>query len=50
MSWLPIAPVLLHGATGNWDEFALGLLAPLVIGAVLWVTRRRDDDDEPEDS
>ena len=42
--------VLLHGALGRWDEYALLLLAPLVVAAVLWVTRRREEDadDEPE--
>ena len=38
--------ILLHGEVGAWDEYALMILAPIVIGAVLWVTRRRD---EPED-
>ncbi len=40
---------LLHGGAGDWDEYALWLLAPVVIAAVLWVTRRRehDGDDSP---
>ena len=37
--------ILAHGGVGNWDEYALLLLAPLVIAAVLWVTRRSDDDE-----
>ena len=42
--------VLLHGLVGSWDEYALLLLAPLVVAAVLWVTRRRaGDDDEADD-
>lgn len=49
LGWLPPL-VLAHGLTGDWDEYALLLLAPLVVGAVLWVTRRRaDDETEPED-
>src|SRR5581483_1215748 len=28
--------VLLHGAAGDWDEYALWLLAPAVIATVLW--------------
>jgi hypothetical protein len=46
MSWPPFVPVLLHGATGNWDEVALAVLAPVVIGAFLWVTRRRPDGED----
>jgi hypothetical protein len=37
-----VAAVPLHGAAGSWDEIALVVLAPVVIGAILWVTRRRD--------
>ena len=36
--------VLAHGGNGDWDDYALLLLAPLVIAAVLWVTRRTDGD------
>ncbi|HLH24199.1 MAG TPA: hypothetical protein VK066_16880 [Chloroflexota bacterium] len=40
--------LLAHGAVGDWDDFALLVLAPVVIAAVLWVTRRGDaEDDEP---
>jgi hypothetical protein len=39
-----MSSVLLHGPAGDWDEYALLLLAPLVIAAVLWVTRRTDSD------
>jgi hypothetical protein len=38
--------ILLHGGAGDWDEYALMCLVPLVIGAVLWVTRRRDEPDD----
>ena len=48
-----IAPLpllaLLHGLVGSWDEYALLLLAPLVVAAVLWVTRRRAGDDDAGD-
>ena len=48
---VPFPPLaLLHGLVGSWDEYALLLLAPLVVAAVLWVTRRRaGDDDEADD-
>lgn len=44
------AAALLHGAAGSWDEIALLLLAPLVVAALLWVTRRppAEDADESE--
>jgi uncharacterized membrane-anchored protein len=38
------ARALAHGAAGDWDEYVLLLLAPVVIAAVLWVTRRTDHD------
>ena len=37
--------VLLHGGSGDWDDYVLWILAPVVIAAVLWVTRRRDDEE-----
>jgi hypothetical protein len=37
--------LLAHGGAGDWDEYALLVLAPVVIAAVLWVTRRGDDDE-----
>ena len=37
--------IVAHGGVGDWDEYALLLLAPLVIAAVLWVTRRSGDDE-----
>jgi hypothetical protein len=40
--------VLLHGLAGDWDEVALVVLAPVVVAAVLWVTRRHDDEDDGE--
>jgi hypothetical protein len=47
---LPRLWVLVHGGVGDWDEYALLLLAPLVIAAVIWITRRgADDQDENED-
>jgi len=36
--------VLAHGGNGDWDDYALLLLAPVVVGGVLWVTRRTDSD------
>jgi hypothetical protein len=39
----------LHGESGSWDEIALILLAPLVIAAVIWVTRQRGNDSEDEE-
>jgi hypothetical protein len=36
--------LLAHGGAGDWDDYALLLLAPVVIAAVLWVTRRGDDE------
>ncbi len=39
---------LAHGGNGDWDDYALLLLAPIVVGAVLWVTRRSDGDSEEE--
>jgi hypothetical protein len=46
---MPQALLLLmaHGGVGDWDEYALLILAPVVIAAVLWVTRRGDDDKPP---
>ena len=41
---IPTYGALAHGLAGGWDEFALLLLAPVVVAAVLWVTRRGDDD------
>ena len=41
--------LLLHGGNGDWDEWALWLLAPVVIGGILWVTRRRDGEDAAEE-
>lgn len=38
-----------HGLAGSWDEYALLLLAPLVVAAVLWVTRRGESS-EPEEA
>ncbi len=35
---------LAHGGAGDWDDLALLVLAPVVVAAVLWVTRRGDDD------
>jgi hypothetical protein len=35
---------LAHGEVGSWDELTLLLLAPVVVAAVLWVTRRGDED------
>ena len=35
-----------HGGNGDWDDYALLVLGPVVIGGILWVTRRRHDDDE----
>jgi hypothetical protein len=37
--------LLAHGGAGDWDDYALLILAPVVIAAVLWVTRRQDDDE-----
>jgi len=37
--------MLLHGLAGSWDEVALLLLAPLVVAALLWVTRRPPADE-----
>jgi hypothetical protein len=44
--WMPVLAslVLAHGGNGDWDDYALLLLAPLVIAGVLWVTRRTDGD------
>lgn len=39
-----LAIVLLHGGEGDWDDYVLLLLAPLVVGAVLWVTRSGGDE------
>jgi hypothetical protein len=36
--------VLAHGGNGDWDDYALLLLAPVVVAGVLWVTRRTDND------
>jgi hypothetical protein len=41
-----LASVLLHGGNGDWDDYVLLFLAPLVVGAVLWVTRRGGDENE----
>ena len=41
-----LAIVLLHGGNGDWDDYVLLLLAPLVVGAVLWVTRRGGEEDD----
>ena len=48
---MPLAHVLLwaHGGVTDWDDFALLILAPVVIAAVLWVTRRGDDEPPPSD-
>ena len=43
-----VSLVLAHGGNGDWDEYALLLLAPIVVGAVLWVTRRTDHDPDEE--
>jgi hypothetical protein len=43
-----VSLVLAHGGNGDWDDYALLLLAPLVVGAVLWVTRRTDSDTDEE--
>ncbi len=44
---LQLAHLLLaHGGNGDWDDYALLVLAPVVIGGILWVTRRRGDDAE----
>jgi len=44
--WMPLLAslVLAHGGNGDWDDYALLLLAPVVIAGVLWVTRRTDGD------
>ncbi len=38
--------LLAHGGNGDWDDYALLVLGPLVIGGILWITRRRHDDEE----
>jgi len=43
-----VSLVLAHGGNGDWDDYALLLLAPIVVGAVLWVTRRSDPDPDEE--
>jgi hypothetical protein len=45
-AWTPVLAwlVLAHGGNGDWDDYALLLLAPVVIAGVLWVTRRTDSD------
>ena len=45
--WL-VTSTVLHGGVGDWDEYALLVLAPVVIAAVLWVTRSRDGDSTDE--
>jgi hypothetical protein len=51
-AWTPVLAwlVLAHGGNGDWDDYALLLLAPVVIAGVLWVTRRTDSeaDESPE--
>lgn len=37
---LALASAWAHGGAGDWDEYLLLLLAPVVVAAVLWVTRR----------
>ena len=48
---MPLAVLLLlaHGGVNDWDDYALLILAPVVIAAVLWVTRRGDDENPPSD-
>lgn len=43
LALLTASLALAHGGNGDWDEYILLLLAPLVVGAVLWVTRGKND-------
>jgi hypothetical protein len=50
LAGVQLALVLLaHGGNGDWDDYALLVLGPIVIGGILWVTRRRHDDEEDAD-
>jgi hypothetical protein len=46
---LLVLAALAHGGAGDWDEYAMLILAPLVIAAVLWVTRRPKGEEEEEE-
>jgi hypothetical protein len=46
---LVLLPLFAHGGVTDWDDYALLILAPVVIAAVLWVTRRGDDGEPPPD-